>query len=641
MKKLLSILFVACFLAIIGLTFSACSSNEQPHEHAYKTTWSKDETHHWHACETENCDEITDKAEHEFVWKVDKEATVEESGLKHEECECGAKRSENTVIEKLPEQKDENRVSEEEFYTALSFEGVNSYTITIGGVEVDYDADLGAVGTEKVEGTIYIQGDKGHYVFKEPTATEYYLETVDKNTYMYLDMGTGYVKIDVTDDMEENLGAFGMIGSSSYFKNGFINRSLIDFADFIYADGAYTGKMQKDENDTTLIDATLKFENGKLVYFRIDEKEKGYDVCQIFSFSLINSTTVTLPTNFTENLQPQPQPSEWSNYFVLDNVTVKEENAITMTGTLDPIITTSSISIDDEKWLQISTAYGMTNTVYFDGTKAYENGVETSEYSLPAIFSLATLISLHEQDFTETESGVYSAETLKITDDFGFENVTVTIVNGKVFSAQYELNNVESGILMSYKYEFSKWGTTSVSAPEQSQVVDLSQYFVFDNVTMAYEQYRNYIGEEVEDSANIFIEGQKWKYVFGNDAELFSDGNNLYIDGVLSELEPDEVNGILEYIERMFESCKNYMQQGESGGVFVNSQEIFVFKQDYDSTREIVDWTGCMTNVKIVISNDKLVSFSFEIEYISANGDVDVIIESFSFSNWGTTVASL
>ena len=40
---------------------------------------------------------------HNFVWKTDKEATQAETGLKHEECtECGLKRNENTVIDKLP-----------------------------------------------------------------------------------------------------------------------------------------------------------------------------------------------------------------------------------------------------------------------------------------------------------------------------------------------------------------------------------------------------------------------------------------------------------------------------------------------------------------------------------------------------------
>ncbi len=37
---------------------------------------------------------------HNFEWKIDKEATETEDGIKHEECACGEKRSENTVIPK-------------------------------------------------------------------------------------------------------------------------------------------------------------------------------------------------------------------------------------------------------------------------------------------------------------------------------------------------------------------------------------------------------------------------------------------------------------------------------------------------------------------------------------------------------------
>ena len=42
------------------------------------------------------------KKDHNYSWKVDQPATETDTGLKHEECsECGAKRNENTVIDKL------------------------------------------------------------------------------------------------------------------------------------------------------------------------------------------------------------------------------------------------------------------------------------------------------------------------------------------------------------------------------------------------------------------------------------------------------------------------------------------------------------------------------------------------------------
>ena len=69
------------------------------HTHSYGTEWKYDGTNHWHECE---CGDKADTAAHSFQWVIDKAATKEATGIKHEECTvCGAKRSENTVIDKL------------------------------------------------------------------------------------------------------------------------------------------------------------------------------------------------------------------------------------------------------------------------------------------------------------------------------------------------------------------------------------------------------------------------------------------------------------------------------------------------------------------------------------------------------------
>ncbi len=70
--------------------------------HAYTVTgW--DDTHHWDACAICGAQEPQTRQLHAFQWKTDREATVSEAGIKHEECQCGAKRSENTPIPKLEE----------------------------------------------------------------------------------------------------------------------------------------------------------------------------------------------------------------------------------------------------------------------------------------------------------------------------------------------------------------------------------------------------------------------------------------------------------------------------------------------------------------------------------------------------------
>ena len=77
------------------------------HTHTYGGPWYADAKSHWHQCTDSACPDPSgstkDLASHTFVWKVDKAATETQTGLKHEECTvCSYKRSENTVIDKLP-----------------------------------------------------------------------------------------------------------------------------------------------------------------------------------------------------------------------------------------------------------------------------------------------------------------------------------------------------------------------------------------------------------------------------------------------------------------------------------------------------------------------------------------------------------
>lgn len=75
-----------------------CKDN-QNHIHSY-TIWSSDANNHWKEC---ICGNKSGKVEaHRFIWIVDKKATEQSKGLKHEECTvCKAKRNFETVIDRL------------------------------------------------------------------------------------------------------------------------------------------------------------------------------------------------------------------------------------------------------------------------------------------------------------------------------------------------------------------------------------------------------------------------------------------------------------------------------------------------------------------------------------------------------------
>lgn len=80
---------------------------EGNHKHTYDNSWYSDAKSHWHWCSDKECPDPSnstkDLAPHTFEWKVDKEATTTQTGLKHEECNvCHFKRSKNTVIPVLP-----------------------------------------------------------------------------------------------------------------------------------------------------------------------------------------------------------------------------------------------------------------------------------------------------------------------------------------------------------------------------------------------------------------------------------------------------------------------------------------------------------------------------------------------------------
>ena len=91
MKKTVSLLLAVCMCLSIGMLLTSCG-----HKHTYETEWSKDETHHWYACEGEDCTDVADKAEH--TWndgEVTVEPTAEADGVKTFTCTiCGQTKTE-------------------------------------------------------------------------------------------------------------------------------------------------------------------------------------------------------------------------------------------------------------------------------------------------------------------------------------------------------------------------------------------------------------------------------------------------------------------------------------------------------------------------------------------------------------------
>lgn len=83
---------------------ATCSMCNKPYgdkkAHSFSAAFESDSSQHWHLCSVCKT-EKSGVANHTYEWKVDKAATEDETGRKHEECVCGSKRNENTEIPKL------------------------------------------------------------------------------------------------------------------------------------------------------------------------------------------------------------------------------------------------------------------------------------------------------------------------------------------------------------------------------------------------------------------------------------------------------------------------------------------------------------------------------------------------------------
>lgn len=81
-KSLLVLLAVGLSVFLPG-----CKNNVETHFHTFSTTWTIDETSHWHEATCEHTEKTSGKEEHSFgEWSVVKAASVSEEGLKQKSC---------------------------------------------------------------------------------------------------------------------------------------------------------------------------------------------------------------------------------------------------------------------------------------------------------------------------------------------------------------------------------------------------------------------------------------------------------------------------------------------------------------------------------------------------------------------------
>lgn len=145
----------------------------------YKTEWEN------HTGGTATCTALAvcdicghtygDLLPHDYRWVIDQEATTEATGLKHEECTaCGSKRSEGTVIPKLP--RHSSSVSTPDIQPILTADEAKSATDYSGGIyglTFRASTGYGSFKGVKVNGKTI---GAGNYIAEENGGTEIYLK---------------------------------------------------------------------------------------------------------------------------------------------------------------------------------------------------------------------------------------------------------------------------------------------------------------------------------------------------------------------------------------------------------------------------------------------------------------------------------
>ncbi len=254
MKKFTSILLALCLCLSVCVVFAACS---KAHEHSFATEWSKDATHHWHACTGEGCTDVADKAEHTWnAGEITTPATATADGIKTFTCSaCGATKTESVQLV--------TTVTKEQWD---AFMANKNYTI----IAKLYDADgvLSETMSVMVTETATCSTSGGMSV---------YTSLQDGVWYGIMGEGDSYFGYPMEEYPSEiTLGA-NLLGEYP------------DFALWTYDAEKKAYCLKGDAKDDFV--AYLYFEDGVATHLEVDEDGEK----TVITVSAIGKTTVTLP----------------------------------------------------------------------------------------------------------------------------------------------------------------------------------------------------------------------------------------------------------------------------------------------------------------------------------------------------------
>lgn len=277
-KKFLSFILAMCLLIPCSFTLVACE-NKTKHECAFETSWTKDETYHWHKCTGSNCDEVSDKAEH--IWdagEITTPATSSAQGVKTYTCTvCG--QTKTGAVDYVSTK----TITEAEWNNAVSFTGITNYSMTTLS-----SANVNFINLVKVDGNrVYYK--QVQYPTISDAGASFYSESIyvkNGTTYRYYSKHEG----NWIDQTRYN--------SNSTIESMFLHSQPSEtFMMFEYSQFTYNSENGKYEcasitiEGETISNISLEFEGGRL-------KSGSFNLGGvIMSYSLsYEPCTVTVPT---------------------------------------------------------------------------------------------------------------------------------------------------------------------------------------------------------------------------------------------------------------------------------------------------------------------------------------------------------
>ena len=94
MKRFLSLALTVCMLFSSLLVLTGCF-----HKCEFSEEWASDGSHHWHACTNEKCEEVSDKAEHDYdSGEITVKPTQEADGVMTHTCSVCNSKKESAVL---------------------------------------------------------------------------------------------------------------------------------------------------------------------------------------------------------------------------------------------------------------------------------------------------------------------------------------------------------------------------------------------------------------------------------------------------------------------------------------------------------------------------------------------------------------